>query len=331
MTSGTELLAHGVNVGYAYTKYVLNLPTGDEQSVVFPSLLAPAQGQLQGALRRIEVYDLKGQQWWVGEDALLGQYTSDLRQDRLNDRHFIPVMVRAAVNKLRIPDMRGVCVSGLPASWSEDKEKGLALAEHLRYGGRGLYDFRPIKIINEPLAVVYSQALDVFGEVTDNETLVEGRVAVVDLGHYTVDVVIVNALRPEPKTLATYTLGTSTALSRIRSMINGAYELDLSLYEVDQSLRRGTVKVAGQEQELPKGWDSTLMHNGDEIASRLTEEWKRGANIDCVLIAGGGAELAPLAQAIAHRFQQSIIAGDGQIAIARGYARFARRLTRKPA
>lgn len=324
MTTG--MIAHGVNVGHGFTKYLVNLPNGEEQAVVFPSLLAPALQQLTGALAQIDSVEVAGGHWWIGADALLGQHRTALSQDRLTDPVFIPAMVRAALKQLGVNGQPGQAVSGLPASWATDQAKAEALAERLRVAAPDTYRGGKIKIINEPLAVIYAMALDAAGVVVDDETLSRGRVAVVDLGHYTVDVVVVNALRPEPASLATYELGTAEPLSRIRALINGRYELDLSLFQVDQAVRDQRVKVAGHFEALPAGWEQELARNGEQIAARLTEEWKRGSSIDRILIAGGGSELAPLASSIANRFRQAVIVPEGQLAIARGYARFGRRL-----
>ena len=217
------------------------------QTVTLPALVVRAQRQVLGALKRIQPVQVGGMAWWVGEDALLSpDARSAMTQDRLKDEIFIPALVKAALmrfsgNGQPVDLQHAACVSGLPATWSLDKELASALVQRLRSAG----PLGPIKVIPEPLGLVYSVLLDDAGEVVGDEELRSGRVAVIDLGHNTVDVATLNHMVPEPQGLATYQLGTVRPLSSMQQKISAAFEVETSLYEVDQAVRRGSVRVAG--------------------------------------------------------------------------------------
>jgi hypothetical protein len=54
--------------------------------------------------------------------------------------------------------------------------------------------------------------------------------------------------------LATYQLGTVRPLSSMQQKTSACFEVETSLYEVDQAVRRGSIRVAGSEEMLLKGF-----------------------------------------------------------------------------
>ncbi|MFP4438867.1 MAG: hypothetical protein ACLFVO_16635 [Chloroflexaceae bacterium] len=138
--------------------------------------------------------------------------------------------------------------------------------------------------------------------------------------------IIFPCLTPVPSSLNTFTLGTAQPLRMIRARLSAAFERELTLYETDQAVRTGALSVAGQLRSLPNNWDQPLHENGEAVATRLVEEWGRGTQFDIILIGGGGAEEKRLVQAIKQRFAHAVTVERPQTAIARGYAKLARRL-----
>jgi hypothetical protein len=324
MTAG-----HGVNVGHGYMKYVVINEHGTEQpAVVFPAMIGRAARAVSGALVRADVVDAGGYTWWTGEDALLApSATTMLAQTRLTDPAFIPALVRGALQ--RMPNLNGstsgYCVTGLPATWAQDTDKAKALGQRLR-DATGNYS--GVRVIPEPLGLVYSLLLDTNGQIVGDPGLQTGTVGVVDLGHHTIDIAIVRKLMPITTSLDTWQLGTARPLQQIRAQLSATFERELTLFETDQAVRTGTLQVAGRPQPLPHGWDRPLIENGQAIATRLVEAWGSGNNLDAIVIGGGGAELESVVAAIEARFPAAEVVEDPQLAIASGYARLARRLAR---
>lgn len=322
MTAG-----HGPNIGHGYVKYVLIDSAGVEHPpVVFPALVSRAARRVTGAIVQADTVAHAGAQWWTGEDALLAPSPlTILAQDRLLDPTFVPALVRGALQ--RLGDLngsaRGVCVTGLPATWAADTDKARLLGAHLRAAHPA---YTTIRVIPEPLGLVYAAALDNHGQVAGDPALLNGTVGVVDLGHHTVDIAQLRRLTPMPSSLDTYALGTARPLAQIRAQLSAAFERELSLFETDGAVRDGALAVAGQLRALPPHWDRPLLQNGAAIAARLTEAWGSGGQLDAVIIGGGGAELAPIVDAIRARFPHAHIVAQPQTAVARGYARLARRL-----
>jgi molecular chaperone DnaK (HSP70) len=93
-------------------------------------------------------------------------------------------------------------VTGLPATWSTDSDLWRALIQRLKIA-TGNPDLEA-RVIAEPLAIVYVKLLNNDGDVVGDPVLQQGKVAVIDLGHHTVDVGVIDAMRPQTHTLATF-------------------------------------------------------------------------------------------------------------------------------
>jgi hypothetical protein len=319
---------HGVNPGFGSMKYY-RIPEGNlaPDAVVFPSLIAPAGQRVIGALRTVEAVHVGETAWWVGDDALLDPNPrADRSQARLDDSTFIPALVRKAWDILgegRSP--RGYYVSCLPAAWASDFEMCKRLAGLLRYAG--VHKDDRIRVVAEPLGLIYAHLLDAEGERTEDD-LHELKVGVADFGHNTLDIIEVHREVPIEATMASYPLGTAGPLAAIRAKINATYDLSLSLWETDQAVRQSAVMVAGRGRPLPAGWDTPLIQTGAAAAAQLAEAWKSAAHLDVILVGGGGVECEPLVAATLERFPHARTVDDGQIAIAKGCAHLARRLAR---
>jgi len=321
------LAGHGPNIGHGYVKYIIIDEHGVElPPIVFPAQIARAGRAVAGSLATTATVELGDERYWVGDDAQLAPSpTTILAQQRLRDPLFIPVLLRGALGRFGSLNgaSTGVCVTGLPASWAEDASLARLLGDRLRMATSA---YRAIKVIAEPLGLIYSVLLNGDGQISGDQGLTTGQIGVVDLGHLTVDVAIVQRLAPVPSSLDTWQLGTARPLSAIRSRLSAAFDRELTLRETDQAVRAGQLRTAGQDRALPAHWDAPLVENGHAIGARLQEAWGSGSQLDTILIGGGGAELAPLVEAIVQRFPHARCVADPQLAIARGYARLARRL-----
>jgi hypothetical protein len=217
-------------------------------------------------------------------------------------------------------------VTGLPASWSDNRDLATQLGASLREASP---IYQRIRVIAEPLGLMYSMLLDNEGEIVGDSSLRDGRVGVVDLGHHSVDIAVLRRSQPEPSSLDTWLLGSARPLTQIRAHVSARYERELSLYETDMTVRAGCVVVGGTAKALPAKWEDPLLDNSHVIVSRLRERWGSGSALDTILIGGGGAELTQQTEAIIAAFPHAQVVDRPQTAIARGYARLARRTGRQ--
>jgi hypothetical protein len=322
-----QKMAHGPNIGNGFVKYIVIDANGEElPPVVFPALIAPAQLAVAGALGQVEPVVVNGHAWWVGEGALLDETPrSLLGQERLHDGSFVPALLARALRELDAYGgaQEGICVTGLPATWAQDASKAKLLGERLR---AAVPPYTRIRVIPEPLGMIYAVTLDTDGQIVGDDALLRGHVAVVDGGHGTVDLALVKQLTPLANGLRTWQLGTSRPLGQIQAHLGAAFDREFSLHEVDAAVRQSSVVVAGRRRPLPDHWDRPLIENGQAIASRLTEALGSGAQFDGILLGGGFALEPRLTAPILAQFAHAQIVDQPQLAIARGYARLARRL-----
>jgi hypothetical protein len=324
--------AYGLNLGHGYVKCVaIDGVQGALPPVVFPSLITPAQASVSGALSALKGLSWGGRDWWVGEGALrVESPRSFLGQDRLDDRDFIPLLARQALGELDIGEgsRQGYCVTGLPASWALDGAKRKQLGELLR---SATTSFSRIWVIPEPLGLIYAVALDADGQEAGDRSLLDGTVAVVDGGHLTLDLAIVSHMTPLSESLRTYQLGTARPLGIIQAQLQAHFDRELSLHQVDEAIRAGGVLVAGRRRPLPPRWDAPLIEAGEVLVSRLAEALGSGGQLDAILLGGGFAHLPQLTIPLLTRYGHAQVVPEPQLAVARGYARFARRKLREDA
>lgn len=326
MVSGFSTAGHGPNLGHGWVKHIVIGDDGQERPpVVFPAIIGRAGARVAGAIQQTPAVLVGTQSYWTGEDALLSPSPQTLvAQERLGDPTFIPALLKGALARLGGLNgaATGFCVSGLPANWASSRERCSQLGQRIREAG---VSYQAIRVIPEPLGLIYAQLLDNNGQIAGDPALQTGNVGVADLGHHTDDLVIVNRMRPISDSLQTFQLGTSRPLQRIRAMLSTHFEREMSLYEVDMAIRQRGVREARRLQPLPLHWDRPLIDNGEELAARMVEAWGRGTQLDAIVLGGGGAELEQKCAPVLRRFPHAVVVEDPQLAIARGYARLARR------
>lgn len=317
---------HGPNIGHGFVKYVIIDRDGVElPPVVFPAQVARAARGVAGALSAARSVQVGGVHWWTGEDAALSDAPlTILAQDRLHDPAFIPALVAGAIDRLGQLNgaASGYCVTGLPATWADNPLMQQALGARLR----DAHPFGKLRVIAEPLGLAYAALLDNHGRTLGDQVLTSGRVGVIDLGHLTVDTAELLRLAVVKDSFDTWQLGTAAALRRIRAHLGAAFERELSLAETDAAVRAGQLTVAGQVRPLPRGWDAPLIEQGQQLLARFRERWGTGARLDVILVGGGGAEERRLVEPLLSTYGQARVVEQPQTAIARGYARLARRL-----
>ena len=319
---------HGPNMGHGYVKYVIIDQHGVELApVVFPAQIARAARAVVGGLVEARRVHVGNAMYWTGEDAQLAPSPiTMLAQERLYDPTFIPALVAGALDRFGYLNgaSGGYCVTGLPATWAEQAEVCRALGARLR----AAYPFERLRVIAEPLGLAYAALLDNQGDITGDAVLSTGRIGVIDLGHHTVDVAELLRLAVVRGSLDTWQLGTAGPLREIRGRLGAAFERELSLTETDHAVRAEGLRVRGAVRSLPIGWDRPLVEQGHAVVARLREVWGSGARLDVILIGGGGAEEPRIIAPIREAYPHAVVVTQPQTAIARGYARLARRLGR---
>lgn len=325
------IYALGINPGHGFCKGVILCEDGTEKKgATFPSLVVPDPGDI-GGLVDTPFVTVNGNRYWTGHyaEAIQGPKTMT-GLERLEDSVFLPALIMGLLQELGFPPENGkrspvvYGTSGLPGEWSRNKTRCQMLASHIRRA----YPFpeKTLSIIGEPLGLAYSVLLNEFGEFID---AARGTVAVIDIGFATVDTceIVNEGKRIDPNTLFTYELGAKKGMTRfcsnLSSHLGGRY---LTLHEANNAARSGYIMSAGQREELPPNWQKPFWETGRELVARLKDAWGNGRQFDTIILGGGGAEQPWYVEPLRDAFPHLVIPEEPQRAIARGFARRARRM-----
>jgi hypothetical protein len=322
------MYAHGDNYGHGFVKKIVIDPEGKELTpLIFPAQIAQAEGRSAGAIAMAEMVEAGGRHWWVGEDAgRLGSPRVLLSQDRLTDPVFIPALALAAQSRLGLDSesMGGFCVTGLPGSWAEDESLCQQLFERIKAALPGFYD--KVVVISEQEALAYCLMLDNDGELTGDPRYREGRGLAIDLGHHTDDTGKLDKARRVRGSFRTYPTGMARALVQLKDILIARFDRDFSLHEADQAIRDGFVILGGGRRvQLPTHWDRSLIENAEALVNSLQLDYGKGNDLDYAVLGGGGALQEIKVDRIRRVYSFAEVVDDPQFAIARGYARLARR------
>lgn len=324
----------GVDIGYGYTK-----ATCDAHEVVFPSVVGKAeriryQVDLQSLSPEngIALITEQGDRF-VGDLALLQSRVrwTLLDRSRVQDPS-VRLLFLSALSELVGPATEEASfsvVTGLPVQWYGDRDKVIEQlsGRHIirRVNGRQWVqrlNVEQVLVVPQPFGSLFNVILDRDGVIVD-EALARGRLGIIDIGTYTTDYVLVDALRYIEKGSGSISTAMSRAYQLIGRAILDSFGLDLHLHEVDRVVRQGYVTVFGEPREI--GWliEPALDAVAEEVLAQAGTLWGDGRELSAVLVTGGGA--IALGERIRRRYGHARLLDDAPLANVRGFERYGRR------
>jgi len=315
----------GVDIGYGYTKIVTeDNGTGLRKPILFRSIIGTYEEgiQVEGLKSPTkEIVSVASQRFLVGCSAV--KHSTRILNSR--EKGWIGSVAYKALwgYALRLADCNSenlLIVSGLPINfYKTDKEKLSSLIKEI---AKEYCLNLTVRVIPQPLGSFFSLFFDWSGKVV-REDMAHEKVGVLDIGYYTSDLITIHELEVVEKQTDSYETGISTALETISRDIEAAYGMRPSLDHTAQALEKGSIKVFGSEKDIKPIVQKRLTELAQEITARAKTVWKNAADIDRVLLTGGGAEaLKPYL----NLFQHSFLIPEPQFSNAIGYYNLARRL-----
>ena len=327
----------GVDIGYGYTKAA----SGTNQ-VVFPSVVGKSERvRYESDLARggesyhggqIAVITELGDRF-VGELALLQSrvHWTLLDRSRVQDPSARLLFLSALSELVGATSEQGAfrVVTGLPTQWYADRDKVVEQlsGSHVlrRVNGHQIvqrFSIDELLVVPQPFGSLFSTILDAEGRIIDQE-LARGRLGVIDVGTFTTDYVLVDALRYIEKGSGSISTAMSKSYQLIGRSILDAFGLDLGMHEVDDVVRRGYVTVFGEQRDIEWLANPVLDAVAEEVLARAGTLWGDGRDLDAVLVTGGGA--IALGERISRRYPNARILADASMANVRGFERYGRR------
>ncbi len=332
MNTNDNVVTIGLDVGYGLVKAAAS----NGKSVCFESRVAPAefirfQANIGAKVRTngLTLHDPEEGPLFVGELASKQGRPGAIRSPRDRNRVTDPITIHLAdaAFAMLLPGAEHARVrvaTGLPVAFYRD---AFQLSQHLLgthqilLEGRGLsVAVEDVLVVPQPFGALLSMILDERGMLrVDAMELVEGRVAVLDIGTFTTDLILVEGLEYIESRSASVEVGVSTAIEMIRKVLLDDYRVSYELHEIEQALRRGWLVIDGKKHQL-NGLASERL---DPIARSIEAQARTLWNIStltAMLLAGGGS--LALKPWLDPRFGQAIYAPDAAMANAVGFLRY---------
>jgi plasmid segregation protein ParM len=318
-----------IDIGYGYTKGIgpdglrFSFPSviGTAEEIAFTSdLIADAPGP---AIQ----YD--DRRFFYGEQALLQSRlrTAIFDRSRVHDETYRLLFVAALAELPReLTDKTSLnIVTGLPVGFFNDREEvivSLAGEYQLEMDEAVTFDVQQVFVVPQPFGSLFRELLNKDG-VISNLDVEHGRVAVIDVGTYTVDFVMADELRYVQRFSTSISTGWSEVVSSVQRALSNRYRLELSLHEVDKAMRSGGPRIKGQPIDIEPLLKPALRDLQMAIVAKARDLWGEGAMLDVILITGGAAE--HMAHAIQALYPQARLVPDAFWANAEGFYRFGQR------
>jgi hypothetical protein len=317
----------GLNMGNGDVKEVILDEAGNVVSkVVFPSLVARTHALMAGGVADPPPsVTIGGTDYWYGDYAHRFSTTviSDVTSDRLSHPYLLHALAQGALIEAEMGHLNGStqmhCVSGLPPAHLNEQNAKL-LSDHIRAARPWLGKGRLI-VTAEPLGAVNAALLDNVGNPTGDQALAQGKVLIIDSGLGTLDAGVVRSMVPVANEFHTWELGMVRAFNELRSQWSAGTGRQFSLFDVVTTIREGQFPVAGQQWTRPDDWTVPFLRLAEDMAAKLREQWGRARDMDHILIAGGGGEIAPVVETLQAAYPHATVLPDARFATALGYAR----------
>jgi plasmid segregation protein ParM len=327
-----EHIIIGIDLGYGHVKAIAE----NGQTVCFPSLVAPAESirfkadvGASVAANGLTLYDTTEGDLFIGELAARQGRPGAVRSPRDRDRVADPIVTHladAAFAKLLsgMDYVRASIVTGLPVDFYRD---AIQLADHLR--GQHLaetdersivVDVEDVLVVPQPFGALLSILLDERGKLmADVAHLAQGRVAVLDVGQFTTDLILVDSLEYIEAGSASLEVGVSTALEMLRKVLLDEHRISYEPHELEVAIRRGWLVIDGQTVHLNGLAGDHLSTIAQSVEARARTLWNIGT-LSAIVLAGGGA--LALKDWLKPYFRQALYAPDAAMANVTGFLRY---------
>lgn len=279
--------AIGIDIGYGRTK----VNTGSE-AFSFPSIVGNYQESVSIGFDRgnLEVVEIEGETFLVGESAKRhsSRHFTSRSRDWISTIHYRALLKHSLVKAGATRP--AVITTGLPVEFRSDKDRLAAIVTDVA-AKAGIT--ASVYVLPQPVGAFFSLLFDQNGAVLDGR-LASSRVGILDVGFYTTDLMTIDGMSVVEKQIASFPNGVSTALEAIRQDLAEVHNLQLDIRRTEEAVRRGKVAIFGEEQDISPIIARRLRELETEIEGQAKTVWGNAADLDRVILAGGGAAmLAP--------------------------------------
>ncbi len=316
----------GFDMGYSATKAV-----SGERRVTFPSAVGTpdkARFSLNGDTSIILVSPDHVQ---VGDEAVKQSRFLHRREDRkwTGGSEWYNLFLAALTELTTATRAELRIVTGLPVAFFDDKVKVrdrlLGVHRVQREGRRAqLFTVADCRVIPQPFGALLAATLNDRGRITDKD-LATGAVGIIDVGGKTTNLLSVNRLAEIGRETASVNVGAWEAVRGLRQWLDAECpDLELRDHQIIDAIIARLVKYYGEPVDLAGAVDAILEPLAAQVVAEATQLWNGGAQLDAILVSGGGALL--LGPYVKRHFRHARIMQEPVFANALGFYRFAQRM-----
>lgn len=325
----------GLDIGYGVVK-----ATTAEQVITFPSICGHAReikfraeeiasrypgDQLTDDTGAWFIGDLAASQLPPGEQLRLRGRTAN--EDRLGNV-FRVRLAKAAIGKLLAGHNNGEAIhiklsTGLPTDHMRDQAalKAALVGQHAICTDTANFvaNVTEVHVMPQPYGALFSQFLLPTGQLNPHFTW--NRAGVVDVGTYTVDLIVDDNGEYIDMESGSVESGVYTAQQRIAELLERDYRQKMSTKVIERLLRTGYFQSHGEPVDYRREVQEALEPLRSATVNLMGEKWKTGANVEIIFLAGGGAALVE--DVVTEMYRQAVILPNAQLANATGYLAYA--------
>lgn len=330
-----SVLTIGLDIGYGATKAVMN-----ERIITFPSVAGIAR-QIKFRAEELvvkypgdQIVDDVGK-WFVGDLALAQTAEGELVRLRGRTANEATIgnafrlrMAKAAIGKLFAGTRTGdivhlKIVTGLPVDHMQNKTELIdtLLGQHLIQtdSANFIASISEVMVMPQPYGTIYSQMLTPDGDINLYHN--HRRTGVVDIGTYTIDLVLDDNAQYVDVESGSIEAGVFTAHQRIASMLEQEHNQKIPFRIIEETLRTGCFRASGEVIDYHDAVEDALAPLRHSTLAILGEKWQSGTTVDVIHLSGGGASLVETVVTAAYK--QAHVVKNSQIANAQGYLYYA--------
>lgn len=277
----------GIDIGYGDVKVVSDSIEGCLAG--FPTLATPAkEGSFEVSEQESKPITVGGKKYYVGEDAKKASHLLDLKFETwFQEDEYLALYLKAL--SFAEPGVLSV-VTGLPVSeyprWKEFLSNKLVGSFEVE--GK-LYTVQTVRVMPQPFGAFFNAALGSDGKVS-NAVIMNEMVGIIDIGTRTTDFILVDGgFWKEDGASGSIDRGVSDLLDAVTKRVAEKHKSELSVLKAREAISSKEIKVFGVKTDITDIVDYEANHLATFIVHRAKAYWKNGANIETLLLTGGGS------------------------------------------
>jgi len=320
----------GIDIGYSHVKIASNDHTSIFPSVVgSPDLPRFTTSTYDPILIRNGISPVL-----VGHAAVEQSRFTDHRESRdwIHSEQYKALYYAALTEASRATRVEVKLITGLPLAYYEDKQalRAILAGQHrvTRTYPEGpmthQYEVDPY-VIPQPFGALFSLGFSPTGTIQD-ASLLTGRIGIVDVGGKTTNLLTAEKGGEVVRSTASVNKGCWNVVRAIENELSQiCSDLSPRPHEIIEYIKARSVSYYGHQVNLSDAIREAVTPFARDVIASATQIWGAGADLDTILISGGGAHiLGPSLRAHFSRHSDVRVLEDPVFANVRGYLYYGR-------